>query len=201
MFGLIMVIVVTNTVQIALPKSEADLRIMTFAALGSITAWGIADGIMYIVTSIFERNRDLKLISTILSAGKKDEAIAAVEEEFESTILWTLDAKVRRRISREVLKSTSTVTVEKASITKQDLLGGFSSFILVFSSAFPATIPFLVLGNLFTATQLSNVIAIAALFFVGYEWGGHTGQSGIRSGLATVTIGLIIVVIAIVLGG
>lgn len=58
LFGLIMVLTITSTLNIALGESANDVRIMAFGALGCNIAWGIVDGIMYIITRAIERGRE-----------------------------------------------------------------------------------------------------------------------------------------------
>jgi len=51
------------------------------------------------------------------------------------------------------------------------------------------------------AMRASNAVAIAMLFGMGWTLGKHTGRSGLRSGLAMVCLGLVLVAITIALGG
>ncbi len=48
---------VTSTVSIGLAEAESGARTMILAALGCNAAWGIVDGVMYVLASLFDRNR------------------------------------------------------------------------------------------------------------------------------------------------
>src|SRR3990172_13154673 len=78
-FGLIMVLTVTSTLKIALTDGEAGIQTMIIAALGCNAAWGIVDGVMYVLTNLFERNRYSRLVLSIKSASDENRAIAAIE--------------------------------------------------------------------------------------------------------------------------
>lgn len=200
-FGLIMVLTVSSTLKIALDGGENEIRIMITAALGCNIAWGIVDGVMYVLTNVFERNRYAKMVSSIKSAADKNTALAAIEEELESTIKWVLDEKERKRIYTEVLKSATNAVPQEAGITRDDIFGAISCFLLVFLSVFPVIIPFLIVRNLGMALRISNLVAIVMLFAIGYEWAKYTGKNRLKAGAGMVLIGTIIVGVAIMLGG
>jgi VIT1/CCC1 family predicted Fe2+/Mn2+ transporter len=173
---------------------------MIFAALGCNTAWGIVDGVMYVLTNVFERSRYTRVISSIRSTVDKNAALAVVEEELEP-IKWVLDEKERKRIYAEVLKSASKASPQEALVRNDDVFGAFSCFLLVFFSTFPVIIPFLIMRNLEIATRASNLVAIVMLFAIGYEWAKYTNKNRLRAGIGMVLIGSIIVGITVALGG
>src|SRR4030065_1966370 len=98
---------------------------MIFAALGCNTAWGIVDGVMYVLTNVFERSRYTRVISSIRSTVDKNAALAVIEEELEP-IKWVLDEKERKRIYAEVLKSASKASPQEALVRNDDVFGAFS---------------------------------------------------------------------------
>ena len=60
----------------------------------------------------------------------------------------------------------------RARLGKEDWLGGLGVFLLVFLTTFPVVIPFLVLReDAVQALRVSNVIALALLFLVGFAFG------------------------------
>jgi VIT1/CCC1 family predicted Fe2+/Mn2+ transporter len=74
-------------------------------------------------------------------------------------------------------------------------------FLLVFLSTFPVVIPFLVFSRVHLALRVSNLIAIVMLFCLGYWLGQHSGYSPWRTGASMVLLGVVLVGIAIALGG
>jgi VIT1/CCC1 family predicted Fe2+/Mn2+ transporter len=62
-------------------------------------------------------------------------------------------------------------------------------------------IPFLVFRNLHFALRVSNAIALVMLFLTGYSLARHGGHHPWRTGLSVMLIGVVLVAIAIALGG
>jgi VIT1/CCC1 family predicted Fe2+/Mn2+ transporter len=89
----------------------------------------------------------------------------------------------------------------KASVTRQDWLGALAVFLLVFLSTFPVVIPFLVFSRAHLALRVSNAIAITMLFCLGYWLAGRSGHRPLHTGLTMVLLGVVLVAIAIALGG
>src|SRR5512133_412733 len=67
-FGLVMVLTITGAVSVAEGGRE-EVRDMLAAALGCNVAWGIVDGVMYVVTSTVERARRHAVLHGIRAAG------------------------------------------------------------------------------------------------------------------------------------
>jgi len=86
-------------------------------------------------------------------------------------------------------------------LTSQDWLNAFSVFLLVFLSTFPVVIPFIVMHNKMHALRVSNLIANVMLFGLGYWLGKYAGLRPIRTGIAMVLVGIVLVAITIALGG
>lgn len=198
--GLIMVLTVTSTLKLGLPEREESIGTMILAALGCNLAWGIADGVMYAFTSGLERGRYAKLLSSTQSTGRTDEALQMVEAELESTIIGALEERERRVIAAEVLKGVPKAGAD-AWVTRDDVIGGFWISILVFVSAFPVVVPFLFVGDLRTVMRVSNTVAIAMLFLVGYGNARYSHRNRLRAGLVMCLPGLVIVAICVALGG
>jgi VIT1/CCC1 family predicted Fe2+/Mn2+ transporter len=89
----------------------------------------------------------------------------------------------------------------KAPLTREDWLGALGVFLLVFLSTFPVVIPFLVFRDAQIAIRVSNAIALAMLFATGYRLGLHGGYHPWRTGLSIMLLGVVLVAIAIALGG
>jgi VIT1/CCC1 family predicted Fe2+/Mn2+ transporter len=62
-------------------------------------------------------------------------------------------------------------------------------------------IPFLVFRDTYLAIRASNIVAIAMLFAVGYWLAKHGGHNPWRTGFSVVLLGVVLVGIAIALGG
>ncbi len=74
-------------------------------------------------------------------------------------------------------------------------------FVLVVLTAVPAALPFLFLADSYVALRVSNALMTALLFAIGYWWGKHVGARPVVSGLLVMSIGIVLVLVAIPLGG
>jgi VIT1/CCC1 family predicted Fe2+/Mn2+ transporter len=72
---------------------------------------------------------------------------------------------------------------------------------LVFLSCLPAAAPFFVISEPTRALRVSNFLLVAMLFFVGWKWAEYAHTNRLVSGLAMMTIGLVLVGVAVLLGG
>jgi hypothetical protein len=71
----------------------------------------------------------------------------------------------------------------------------------VFISCLPAALSFLFFSRPHLALRVSNFLLIALLFFVGQKWAQYAGTNRLATGFAMVAFGLVLVGIAILLGG
>ena len=65
----------------------------------------------------------------------------------------------------------------------------------------PAAIPFLLIDKAHLALRVSNAILLATLFITGYWWSRYTLGKPWRVGLSLLIGGVVLVVVAIALGG
>ena len=114
------------------------------------------------------------------------------------------DTSSRRRVLSQVEGETPAAFAERAASTFDSLFGrgiALASFVLVFFSSVPAALPFLWIDEPWFALRISNAILIALLFGVGYRWARHTSLPPFRFGFSLMVGGLLMVLLAIALGG
>src|SRR5436190_11529633 len=73
LFGLIMVLTFTGSLSIAEAGRE-DIRTMLVGALGCNFAWGIIDGVLYLMGSLAEKGRGLKTLRAVRAATDAQKA-------------------------------------------------------------------------------------------------------------------------------
>ncbi len=88
----------------------------------------------------------------------------------------------------------------RVRVQAQDLAGALAVFFVVFLLTFPVVAPFLLINDATSALRASNVIAIGLLFSTGYTLGRHVGTP-LRVAFLMTAVGLIMVAVAIALGG
>ena len=73
LFGLIMVLTFTGSLSVA-DAGRADVRTMLIGALGCNIAWGIIDGILYLMDCLSEQARDIRAWWAVRKASAPDAA-------------------------------------------------------------------------------------------------------------------------------
>jgi VIT1/CCC1 family predicted Fe2+/Mn2+ transporter len=172
---------------------------MLIGAIGCNLAWGIVDGIMYILDNLGQRGRDLLTLHRVRGARSPETAHGLLAEALPEPIAAVLRPDEIESIRNRVAALPE--PPQKASVEGGDFLGALAIFLVVFLSTFPVVIPFLVMHDAMKALRLSNAIAIAMLFVGGYLLAKSSGYRPWRTGLAMVTVGVVLVAITIALGG
>jgi VIT1/CCC1 family predicted Fe2+/Mn2+ transporter len=196
-FGLVMVLTFTGSLSVA-ESGRQEVREMLVAALGCNVAWGLVDGVMYVVTSIVERARLAAVLRGIRAAGPAGARAIVLAALPEGVAAVTDEAEADRMAARARALPESRF---RAGIQADDLRGALASGLLVVAATFPPTIPFLFVEEVGPALRLSNGVAVVSLFFAGYSLGKATGVRPWLLGLAMVVLGTALVALTIALGG
>jgi VIT family len=201
LFGLIMVLTMTLTAGLTVAEGKEGVRQLLLAAIGCNVAWGVIDAIMYIMNCITVRNGKIRLIEAVQRAPDTASALNLVRNEIEPELQDLLEPADAEKINLAVLKHIANVRIGRTRISKEDLYGAAACFWLVFVSCLPAALPFFFFSRPHLALRVSNFLLIALLFFVGQKWAQYAGTNRLAAGFALVAIGLVLVAVAILLGG
>jgi VIT1/CCC1 family predicted Fe2+/Mn2+ transporter len=200
LFGLIMVLTFTLGAGIEL-ADRAETGALLLAALGCNTAWGIIDAALYLVGRLSERGRRHRLIREIQTAPSRVAALALIDRELAERLEATLSGELRAAVDAHVLDQVLAAPRTPNRITASDLWAALAVFWLVFLTALPALVPFFLIHDSQLAMRVSNGILIGLLFYVGWRWADHAGSKPFLAGTAMALIGVVLVVVAIALGG
>ena len=199
LFGLIMVLTFTLSISAA-TAGRQEVREMLFGALGCNLAWGIVDGMMYLINTLGERSRGLKALLGVRRAKDAEEARRVLADALPGEIVDVLGPDGLETMRAHVLERPE--PPEHASLHRDDLVGALGVFLLVFVSTVPVVIPFLLMrGDAERALRCSNGIAIVMLFFTGLSLGRFAFRRPWLVGVTMVVIGLVLVGITMALGG
>jgi VIT1/CCC1 family predicted Fe2+/Mn2+ transporter len=196
LFGLIMALTFTTTFEVA-TAGKADVRTMLIGALGCNLAWGLVDGVMFVVTRSIEKHRFHSRMRAVQAAAPAD-APRILEHELPEGWELLLDEADRERLAQ---RARSLALPPVPGVTGEDLRGGVAVLLLVFLSTFPVALPFLLFRDLFFAARVSNATALVMLFVIGTRLGRHAGRRPLLVGLTMVAIGVALSAIAVRLGG
>lgn len=201
LFGLIMVLGATLTAGLHVPEDEAGVRQLLYAALGCNIAWGIIDGIMYVMNCMTARAEKALLIEAIQHAPDTPAALNIVRSEIEPRFEALTSPEDREALCRSILGYLAQGEAPTIRVTRDDLHGAIACFWLVFLSCLPVALPFLIFSEPTRALRVSNLLLITMLFFVGHMWAQYTHTNRLVAGVVMVAIGLALVGVAILLGG
>ena len=201
LFGLIMVLGATLTAGLSVSEGRAGVRQLLQAALGCNIAWGIIDGIMYVMHCMTARAEKAHFIEAIQHAPNEDAALAIIRDEIEPRFETLAGPQHREALCRSILEYLSQGEAPRTRVTKDDLYGAVGCFWLVFLSCLPVAVPFLIFSEPTRALRISNALLIAMLFVTGHMWARHAHLNRLVAGLVMVAIGLALVGVAVLLGG
>jgi VIT1/CCC1 family predicted Fe2+/Mn2+ transporter len=198
LFGLIMVLTFTGSLSVA-EAGSADVREMLLGALGCNLAWGIIDGVFYLMGCSAERGRNLLTFRAL-----RQESDPRAAQQLIAGTLPPMVASVLQPAELETMRQRLKALPEppnRPGLPKGDWLGAVGVFLLVFLSTLPVVIPFTFMKDITLALKISNAIAIVMLFLAGYTFGRITARSPVWLGVAMVVMGGIMVSATIALGG
>jgi hypothetical protein len=196
LFGLIMVLTFTLSLG-ATEAGREDVRVMLLGALGCNLAWAIIDAILYLMGAHGERVLGARTIEAIRNAPPP-EAYRLILEHLPKALVPALTAADLERMRVHLLSVPSDCA--DTGTGHDNYLGAIAVFLLVFASVLPVMVPFLLFEGVQTALRVSNGIAIILLFLTGFAFGKESGHPW-RAGLSMVAVGLLLVAVALVLGG
>lgn len=172
------------------------------AAIGCAVAWGLIDGVMHILTSLFERAEGLRLARAVQTAPSTDAAVTLIGGELDPRLARITTDEERRLLYTAISNRIDKLTISSARITRDDLLGALATVLVALIATLPAAIPFLFINqDPYLALRASNVISILLLFWLGWRWGKYLGSRPLWTGLGLAAVGVAMVLVAIPLGG
>jgi hypothetical protein len=198
LFGLIMVLTFTGSLSIA-DAGRDDVRAMLIGALGCNLAWGIIDGVFYLMGSLAERGGNLATYRAIRDARDAEQARRLVAGALPPVIASVLQPSDLERVWERM--QTLPPPPGHARLTRADWRGALGVFLLVFLSTLPVAVPFAFMRNVLSAMRVSNAVAIVMLFLTGVAYGRAVGRTPWAVGVTVVALGGVLVALTIALGG
>jgi VIT1/CCC1 family predicted Fe2+/Mn2+ transporter len=198
LFGLIMVLTFTGSLSIA-EAGRDDIRAMLVGALGCNLAWGIIDGVFYLMGSLAEKGRTLATFVAIREASDPGRAHALIAGALPHVIAETIRPAELEHVRQRLRELPAPPA--RARLTASDWRGAAAVFLLVFLSTLPVAVPFIFMQNAMSAMRVSNAIAVVMLFGAGAAYGRTVGRSSWLLGTSMVGLGGALVALTVALGG
>lgn len=199
LFGLIMALGFTAAIRIGMEQTSN--RAMLFGILGCNLAWGIVDGVMYVLTCVFERGRTARTIRAVQTAPDQATAIQRITNEVGVRFPWLSKAEHREQISTWLVEAAREANPSAVRVKLEDILGGLAAGTVIVAATLPIVIPFLIFADTNRAVGWSHGISLTFLFLLGMWWGKMVGASGWIFGIALTIVGTILVGITVAFGG
>ena len=193
-----MVLTFTGSLSVA-EAGRDDVRTMLIGALGCNLAWGIIDGVLYLMGCLAEKGRALLTFRAVRKATDPKEAQRLITDALPSVVASVLEPVEMESLYRRLKQLPE--PPDRVRLRKDDWLGAVGVFLLVFLCTFPVVIPFIFMHNAGPALRVSNAIAIVMLFLTGYAFGRMTGRHPWLIGISMVALGLVLVGMTMALGG
>jgi VIT1/CCC1 family predicted Fe2+/Mn2+ transporter len=193
-----MVLTFTGSLSVA-DASRSEVRTMLIGAVGCNIAWGIIDGVMYLLGCLAEKERDLTILRTVRQSSDRQTAQQLIATALPSVVASILQPSELEAIYLRLKQLPD--PIEQQRLQRNDYLGALGVFLLVFSSMFPVVIPFIFFHEADVALRVSSGIAILMLFLTGYAYGNCVHRRPLLTGIAMVILGSILVGLTMALGG
>jgi VIT1/CCC1 family predicted Fe2+/Mn2+ transporter len=202
-------IVLTFTLAVRVVDANASIAVSSalakelfWACLGCAIAWGLIDSVMYILSSMAERGQELRMARIIRDSANETEGVAAFADQLGILAPLTTPEEQQSLYSGLFRRLQDAPLPDRAGFKREDFAGALGTFLVAVGAALPVVLPLLIFGqNAWLAVRISNLVACAMLFIMGFRWAKYAGGKPLLSGLFLVLIGLALVVVAIPLGG
>lgn len=198
LFGLIMALTFTCTLSAATARGDAVLTVAV-GALACNLAWGVVDGVMYLLSCLAQRGRSLTALRRAYSAGSVDAARPVIEDALPEPVAAVLSPRELDEILARLARQSA--PPDRVRLRREDYLGAAAILGVVVSSAIPVILPLLVMGDHPLAIRVSNAVAVLLLLLAGWRFGRAIGAPPWRSALSMVALGFGLVAITMLLGG
>jgi VIT1/CCC1 family predicted Fe2+/Mn2+ transporter len=152
---------------------------------------------MYLIARMTERARGQAILRTIRESPDP----AGTDQLFLDTLPAVVAAALTPPDIARLREQLRQQPPPRGLLTRNDVAVSAAIGLLVVLSTFPIVIPFIVMQNLEAALRTSNAIAIAMLFATGWSLGQYSGRRGWGMALTMVVVGVVVVGLAMWLGG
>lgn len=196
-FGILMAISVTAAFEIT-AGGELDVRELMIGALGCNLAWGLIDGVMYLLQQQFDRYRNHRRLLELRALTAPDAFRQRVGDALPPFLAPTLTPDTYARIRQ----AADAYSARRPPFwPRQEFAVAAIICLLVFASTFPLVIPFMVMQDAWLALRASHAIAVVFLFILGWRLGRWSGASALGAGIVFASVGTALAVACVALGG
>lgn len=195
-FGTLMAMSFSGTLSVA-TAGEQDVHTMMLAALGCNLAWGLTDGVMFLVAAVTEERRKAGLLVRLHKARDNAEADRLIAAELPPRLQTHANPAVYEAIRESLMNAPEQIKV----LSFRRIRDAIQVFLLVVLSTFPIVLPFMFVEEPMRALRLSNLMGLLTLFVSGYFLGRFADGRPLRFAFGMSLIGAVMIGVIIALGG
>lgn len=185
-----------------LPISDETINELLIGALGAVLAWGLIDGIMYALLSMFERGERHRVLMEIQTAQTEQAAVEVIADDMDYLLEPITGEEERTALYSSMLSHLRTSKPRSIGFKGEDFVGALGHVLVAILAVLPSLAPIFVLRHDYNlAIRVSILVSFIVLFGAGFRWGQYTGSSPWKTGLLLVAVAAALVLIAIPLGG
>jgi hypothetical protein len=173
-----------------------------FAVLGAAVAWALIDGLMLALLSVLARGEKHRFLQALQAADSDEEAVEVIADEFDFVLEPIASEQKRYLLYGDVLEHLRDSQPRPVGFQREDFVEGLGAALVAIVAAMPALLPlWLLRAEPLAALRAANIVSFIILFFLGYRWGRYTGANPWKVGALLVMAGVLLMAIAIPLGG
>ncbi len=198
LFGMIMVLTFTGSLSVV-SDGRAEVRDMLIGALGCNIAWGVIDGVLYLMGCLSEKGTGIRALRALRQSQVPEEGHRLIAAELPPMVANAIEPAQYESIRQKLLQLPP--PPKHPRLGKDEWLGFIGVFLLVFVTTFPVAIPFIFMKEIGPALRTSNAIAVVIMFLTGYAFGKVVGYHPFLTGIVMVIFGAALVAMTMALGG
>lgn len=197
MVGLLVSLGARGAVRIT-SHEPVDPVALSLVSLAAALTWAIIDAIFALLAAKGQRLRWAHLTDD--ARDPKERGLEWADEALSHSFLHNLEEPALERIRAQAVKEAALAQPVSARLTADDWLAGLAVFIVVGLAAIPPVLALLLIPDIDAAVWSSYGVTLLLLFGLGMPWGPAHGLSRLRSGLAILALGSVMVAILLLLG-
>ncbi len=170
--------------------------------LGAATAWGIIEGVLYVMSEVLTRRERYRLLQYVQTSDSDEEADTAIANELDFILEPITNEEQRHALHRDIRVYLSQAQPQAIGLKREDVMGAVATVLLYVVAVLPSLLPLLIFPNeTKLAIHISSVVSFLVIFATGWVWGMHTNANPWKTGLLLSSVCLAMVLVAKLLGG
>jgi VIT1/CCC1 family predicted Fe2+/Mn2+ transporter len=197
---MVMTLTILLTARYYVDGVDDPAHVLLVTAIGCNLAWGIIDGLLYVMSDLYDRAKKRHALSVLRSSDPID-AQRLVRERIATGTGAHLTEDQSARVAKVICDAAMHASDPPRGITAQNVRETLASVVLNMAALVPVIVPFVFIDEWQRALDVALALLVMSMFVVGAGWGRAAGLRPWRAGLYLVGLGSVMVAVAVVLGG